>query len=167
METISLGKIVKPHGVKGELKILSSSDFIMERLKKNAVILLQKDGKTVEKKVISSRMHKEMALVKLEGIESMNEAELWRDAEVLMDRSLIPNLKEGYYFFQLKGLDAYSQNGEKIGKVSDVEETLANRNLRIVKEDGNECLVPYVPAFVKEVKLEERKIIIEVIEGLL
>ncbi len=167
MDKISVGKIVKPHGVKGEVKILSSSDFIMERLKKNAKAVLEKNGKQVEMKVISSRMHKEMALVKFEGIESMNDAELWRDAEVLVDKKSIPALKEGYYFFQLKGLEAFSQHNEKIGTVIEVEETFANRNLRIEKEDGSTILVPYVSAFVKEVHLEENKIMIHVIEGLL
>lgn len=167
MDKISIGKIVKPHGVKGEVKILSSSDFIMERLKKNAKAVLEKNGKHTEMKVISSRMHKDMALVKFEGIESMNDAELWRDANVLVDKKSIPALKEGYYFFQLKGLDAISQNGEKIGTVIEVEETFANRNLRIKKEDGSNVLVPYVPAFIQEVQLEENRIVIHVIEGLL
>ena len=45
METIKIGKIVKPHGVRGELKVYSSSDFIMDRLKKNAVVILEKNGK--------------------------------------------------------------------------------------------------------------------------
>ena len=167
METIKIGKIVKPHGVRGELKVYSSSDFIMDRLKKNAVVILEKNGKKTEMKVTASRMQTEMALVKFEGIDSMNDAELWRDADVLVDRSKIPSLKEGYYFFELKGLDVYSEENEKIGVVKDVEEGLANNNLRIVKEDGSQCLVPYVKAFVKDVQLAENKIIIKVIEGLL
>ena len=67
----------------------------------------------------------------------------------------------------MKGLDVYSEENEKIGVVSDVEEGLANNNLRITKEDGTQCLVPYVKAFVKDVQLAENKIIIKVIEGLL
>ena len=167
METIKIGKIVKPHGVRGELKVYSSSDFIMDRLKKNAVVMLEKNGKMTEMKVTASRMQQELALVKFEGIDSMNDAELWRDADVLVDRKKIPALKEGYYFFELKGLDVYSEENEKIGVVSDVEEGLANNNLRITKEDGTQCLVPYVKAFVKDVQLAENKIIIKVIEGLL
>ncbi|MBQ7890186.1 MAG: 16S rRNA processing protein RimM [Erysipelotrichaceae bacterium] len=167
MDTVSIGKIVKPHGVRGEVKILSSSDFIMERLKKNAVVILCKNGKKEEKKVLSARMHQQMALAKLEGIESMDDAEVWRDAEVLVDKKSIPNLKDGFYFFQLKGLNVYSQKNEFIGVVSEIVETYANNNLRIKKTDGSECLVPYVEAFIKEVNLEENKIIIQVIEGLL
>ncbi len=167
METINIGKIVKPHGVRGELKIYSSSDFIMNRLKKNAVVMLEKNGRKTEMKVTASRMHKDMALVKFEGIDSMNEAELWRDADVLVDRKRIPSLKEGYYFFELKGLDVYSEENEKIGVVSEVVEGLANNNLRVVKEDGSVALIPYVPAFIKEVKLNENCIVIHVIEGLL
>ena len=48
METIKIGTIVKPHGVRGELKVYSSSDFIMDRLKKNAVVILEKNGKKTE-----------------------------------------------------------------------------------------------------------------------
>ena len=99
METIKIGTIVKPHGVRGELKVYSSSDFIMDRLKKNAVVILEKNGKKTEMKVTASRMQQDMALVKFEGIDSMNDAELWRDADVLVDRKKIPALKEGYYFF--------------------------------------------------------------------
>lgn len=167
METINIGKIVKAHGVRGELKVYSSSDFIMDRLKKNAVVILEKNGKQTEMKVTASRMHKEMALVKFEGIDSMNDAELWRDAEILVDRKNIPSLKEGYYFFELKGLDVYSEENVKIGVVSDVQEGLANNNLRVLKEDGTECLIPYVKAFIRDVQLEENKIIVKVIEGLL
>lgn len=167
METISIGRIVKPHGVRGEVKILSSSDFIMDRLKKNAVVYLSKNGKAEEKKVLSARMHQEMVLAKFEGIASMDDAEVWRDAEVLVDKKSIPNLKDGFYFFQLKGLEAYSEDNERIGVVTEIVETFANNNLRIKKDDGKECLVPYVKAFVKEVNLDEKKIIIKVIEGLL
>jgi 16S rRNA processing protein RimM len=94
METIKIGTIVKPHGVRGELKVYSSSDFIMDRLKKNAVVILEKNGKKTEMKVTASRMQQDMALVKFEGVDSMNDAELWRDADVLVDRSRIPALKE-------------------------------------------------------------------------
>ena len=167
METINIGKIVKPHGVRGELKIYSSSDFIMDRLKKNAVVFLEKNGKKTQMKVAASRMHKDMALVKFEGIDSMNDAELWRDADVLVDRKSIPSLKEGYYFFELKGLDVYSEENVKLGVVSEVEEGLANNNLRIATLDGKSALIPYVPAFIKEVLLDENRIVIHVIEGLL
>ncbi|MDR1794368.1 MAG: ribosome maturation factor RimM [Erysipelotrichaceae bacterium] len=157
---LKLGKILKPFGMKGEVKIASESEFLSARL---AI------GKTVqtadhkELKVASFRHHHGVALVRFEGIESMDDAEKLRDVELLVDEASIPPLKDGFYLFELVGMQVYDQNGY-LGEV--IEASKAAQTLLRIQGKEKVILVPYVPAFVKSVSREEKKILIESIEGL-
>jgi 16S rRNA processing protein RimM len=102
-------------------------------------------------------------------MQDINLVEQYKECEIYIDKESRKPLQEGeYYRSDLQGLKAADENGTVIGTVTDVEETLgANNFLRIEKEDGSEALIPYVPAFVREVKLDEKMIVIHVVEGLL
>jgi 16S rRNA processing protein RimM len=163
MDKIKVGIIVNTHGLKGELKIKSLSDFNDERFKKgNELILLFQNKETVLK-VKTYREHKDMVLVTFDGFEDINKVEIWKGSELYIDRDNIEELEEGYYFFELKGCSVYDQDDNLLGEVEDVIDTAANPILRINKT----ILVPYVDQFIKNVDIENKRIDIEVIEGLL
>ena len=169
MEYICIGKIVNTFGIKGELKIKSYSDFDELRYKKGNTVYVLEDGKYLPFITASFRSHKGFSLVSFKDMQDINLVEQYKECEIYIDQESRKPLKEGeYYRSELRGLKAADENGTAIGTVIDIEETLgANNYLRIEKEDGGEALIPYVPAFIKEVNIDEKTIVIHVVEGLL
>lgn len=169
MEYICIGKIVNTFGIKGELKIQSYSDFDAERYKKGKTVYIRKDGKYLPFQTASFRSHKGFSLVSLRDHLNINLVEVYKGCEIYIDQKDRNPLPKGeFYRSELKGMKAVDENGEVIGTVKEVEETAgANNNLRIVREDESEVLIPYVKAFIKEVSTADNTIVISRMEGLL
>lgn len=165
MENIKIGKIVNTFGIKGELKIVSQSEFIEERFKKGNQILLQRNQELKPVTIESMRVHQGNVIVKLKEYPTMNEAEELKGFDLYIAKSQIPRLKDGFYLFELEGLDVYLDNN-KIGIVKKADKLTMQTILRI-QTDQKEVLIPFVDAFIKEVNLDENRIDIMVIEGML
>ena len=168
MEYIKIGKMINTHGIKGEIKIQSFSDFDAERYKKGNIVYLYIDKQYVPFTVHSYRVHKGYPLVSFEDHLDINKVECYKNCDIFIDASTRKKLKDGRYYVQdLIGLIVKDEQDQEIGTVLDVEETLgAQKNLRI-KTKEKEALIPYVPSFVKKVDLEAHTIKIHVVEGLL
>jgi 16S rRNA processing protein RimM len=169
MEFIEIGQAVNTHGLKGELKIESWSDFDEIRYTPGNTVYLEKRGEMVPVTVKSFRVHKGYSLVAFEELPEINAVIPYKGCIVYVNADDRQELEEGeYYFDELIGLTAVDEDGKRIDEVISVEETNgAQDNLRIRKEDGKEVLVPNVPAFVTDVDLDQGIIVIHVIEGLL
>ena len=106
--------------------------------------------------------------MKLEGVDDVNTAEKLKFTELYAKEEDLPKLPEGeYYFFQLTGLTAVLENGEELGTVNSVIENNAANLLEITKKDGEKVLIPNIPVFVSKVDLDDSKIYITPIEGLI
>ncbi len=158
-------KIVNTHGVKGEVKALHYTDG--EEFFENVDTLYSKDGKKAY--VIQNwRFHKGAVLLKLEGVDDMDAAELLRGVELYAREEDLPELPDGrYYYFQLIGLNAVLENGEVVGRVADVVESAGRELLEIALPGGKKCLIPKCDAFVGPVDLEKKQVLITPIEGLI
>jgi 16S rRNA processing protein RimM len=169
MDYIKIGRVINTHGIKGELKIRSSSDFDEERYGKGNTVYIMYEGKYVPMICDTYRVHKGFPLVSFQDHKDINLVEKYKNCDVYIDAAEREELDDGrHYVDELIGMTAVADNGDEIGEVMDVEETLgANDNLRIRKKDGKEVLVPYVPAFIQKVDDEAGVITIHVIEGLL
>lgn len=169
MALIEIGRAVNTHGLKGELKIESWSDFDEIRYRPGNTIYLDREGEAVPFTVRSYRPHKHFSLVAFEELPDISAAEQYKGAIVCVDEADRHELPEGqYYFDQLIGLTAEDEAGNCIGEVIAVEETNgAQDNLRVQRDNQRDCLIPNVPFFVKNVDLEKGVITIHVIEGLL
>ncbi|HZJ85987.1 MAG TPA: ribosome maturation factor RimM [Erysipelotrichaceae bacterium] len=159
MKKLKIGKIVNTHGIKGELKVISDSDFVEDRFAVGNTIILDKD---LEVEVTSFRLHQENVLITINNLDDINLVEKYKNKDVYFDVSKIPARKEGFYLFQLEDLDVYLDN-EKVGKIVEVSKP-SQTVLRIQLED-REILLPYVDAFVEKVDLENNSIHINLIEG--
>lgn len=168
MEYISIGRIVNTHGIKGELKVESWSDFDEERYEKGNRVYIYHDGKYIPFTVSSFRFHKNHTLVTLSEIHDINEAEIYKNDEICIDSNDRGELPEGeYYQDDLIGMKAVSEDGEELGTITDVEETFGTQNHLRIAGKTKDILVPYVPAFVKDVDEKEGIVTIHVMEGLL
>ena len=164
---LEVGQIVNTFGIKGEVKVTPFTDDInrFDDLKK-VYVKTRKDDK--QYKVENVRYHKNMVLLKLEGIENPEQAELLKNAYLEINREDAIPLEEGQYFIvDLIGLDVYTDEGQLLGKVDDIYNTGAN-DIYVVKDElGKQVLLPGIKEVIKQVDLDNEKIIVHLIPGLI
>ena len=109
-----------------------------------------------------------MVLIKFKGIETVEEAEKLKNAYVEIDRADAIPLEEGQYFIaDLIGLDVYLDTGEKLGVLEDIYNT-GSSDIYVVKNElGKQFLLPYIDEVIKKIDVEEGKITVHIIEGLI
>ena len=163
---LEVGQIVNTHGIKGELKVVPFTDDIsrFDKLKK-VYVKTKKESKLYQ--IEGVRYHKNMVLLKLQGIDNPEQAELLKNSFLEIDREDAVPLKEGTYFIaDLIGLEVYTDEGKLLGKVDDIYNTGAN-DIYVVKDQlGKTILLPGIKDVIKQVILDE-KIIVHLIPGLL
>ena len=109
-----------------------------------------------------------MVLIKFKGIETVEDAEKLRNSYVEIDRADAIPLEEGQYFIaDLLGLDVYQDTGEKLGILDDIYNT-GSSDIYVVKNElGKQFLLPYIDDVIKQIDIEEGKITVHIIEGLI
>lgn len=163
LHMIEVMKIINTHGVKGEMKAIHYAD---------SPLFFKKVKNLYDKKenvfhITNVREGKNSLLITVEGIEDMTAAERMKNVSLYAKREDFPPLPKGeYYLIDLIGLNAVTIDGEEIGEVVDIQEKSA-QNLIVIKKDDKEILVPKCDAFVDRVDLDEKKIYITPIEGLI
>lgn len=160
---VEIGKVVNTFGIKGELKIVSESDFVDYRYAVGKTIYFKIRSIVKEVKVSSFRIHKGNILITINNLKDINEVEEYIGAVVLADKKDVPPLEDGeFYIDDVVGLDAYNEDGEKLGKVVDVILIPSNDLLEIELLNGKKELIPYVDEYVLDI-LDDR-IIIKLLE---
>jgi 16S rRNA processing protein RimM len=172
MEWFNVGRIVNTHGVRGEMRILSTTDFEAERfaIGNKLAAFGPDDTKPTWVTLAAVRRHKNFILVTFEGLENINLVEKFKGGmlKVTMDQLAEDELAENeYYHFEIKDCEVFSEEGELIGVVTDILSTGANDVWEIKAKGGKKHYIPYIEDVVKEIDVDEKKIIIHVMEGLL
>ena len=167
MKLIAYGKILKPHGLKGEVKVLPYSGE-SENFKHFSSIFISLDNnRQVEYEISGKRFQKNLIIVKFREVDSIDDAEQLRGKEVFIDKAVLPSTADDeYYWFELIGLDVYSQDNGLLGKVDSIIDNTAQPIL-VIKNNSDEYMVPLIDNFVKKIDLDNSKIVIEPIEGLI
>jgi 16S rRNA processing protein RimM len=157
---VLIGKITGVHGVRGMLKALPYADQPQDLLH-YPIWMLKHRQKTTPFTLEKAQIYQEKGLLlKLKGIDSPENGRLWVGAEIYIDRDLMPDLAQGHYWADLEGLEVYTVEGAYLGRVSHLFETGAN-DVLVVKNDGQELLIPYVPHVIMEANLVDNKIIVD------
>ena len=167
LPNLEVGQIVNTFGIKGMVKVMPFTDDIkrFDELK-NVYVKTKKESK--QYKVENVKYHKNMVLIKLEGINNVESAETLRNAFLEIDRKDAIPLEEGTYFIaDLIGLEVYTDEGKLLGKVDDIYNTGSNDIYVIKDELGKQILLPGIKEVIKEVLLEQEKIIVHLIPGLI
>ena len=159
---VYIGKIVNTHGIKGELRILSDFKYKDKVFKSNMFIYIGKDK--VKEKIISYRKHKNFDMVCLEGYNNINEVLKYKGYNVYINKEDIVLDKNKYLDEDIIGMDVIVDN-KVIGKVSNIEKNV--QYLIVIKNKDSEYLVPYNDFFIKKIDINNKKIIINNIEGLI
>ncbi len=165
MEYIRIGNIVNTFGIKGELKVQSQTDFVKQRFKAGNTLYILKDNKYVEMVVNTHRVHKGFVLVQFKDYEDINLVEKFKECDLFVSKESVHRLQKGqYYFFDLVGCEVYSEE-TLIGKVSEVLQ--GHQPVLRINANGKDVLVPFVESFIKDVDIKEKKIVVNLIEGML
>ncbi|HAQ56361.1 MAG TPA: 16S rRNA processing protein RimM [Acholeplasmatales bacterium] len=167
MALVPIGKIVNTHGLKGEVRILPSTDFQADRYAPGKTIVLDAPSGRRDLFVISYRPHRGFDLLTFDGIDTIEAAESLKGMTILAEEAAPVRLaKNEYRAAELIGLSVI-QGGKTVGAVSGVREFPQGDYLEIRKNDGSSALVPFVDALVPEVDLTARIIVVTEMEGLL
>jgi len=165
-DLLSLGKVVGIHGVRGEIKVLSSG-ALESLVEQEEVFLRRPDQQTLCRRAVRlARPHKNVTLLSLEGIDSADEARQYVGNEILVDRSKLPPLPPGeYYWSQIQGLRVETREGQRLGRVERLITTRAN-DVYVVREGDREILIPAVEEIIHRIDLEEGLMVVDLPEGL-
>ena len=166
-EYLEIGQIVNTTGLKGYVKITPFTDDI-KRFDKLKTIYVVIKGNLKEFIIEDVRYQKNLVLLKLEGVDTVEEAEKYRDCYIKIDRKDAVKLpKDTYFIVDLIGVDVITTDGNLLGKIEDVFPTGSN-DVYVVKDNlGKQVLLPAIAKVVKKVDLENKQVIVELIPGLI
>ena len=164
MKYYIVGQIVNTHGLKGEVKINSETDF--DRFKPGNILYIKRQNEYIKVVVATHRVHKGLDLVSFVNYQDINLIEHFKGCTLVIDDTQLEELAaDEYYFHDLIGKKVYNQNNEYIGDVCDIRDLPHGEILEIKRENKKNGLVPFNKEFIIEVL--EDSIIINEIEGLL
>ncbi len=169
MDFLTLGIIVKVFGLKGEVKVLSSSDFRTLRYKRGKVLSLLRES-TGERIPVHVKSYHAAGNIDFVGFTEYSDpiaVEALIGCLVQIEKDSKSLGKNTYYHSDLEQCDVVDEHGTVLGHVKKVEEYSAQKSLRVSRENKPDILVPFVPAFIQKVDLEKKQIVIIVWEGLL
>ena len=166
VELVTVGRIERPFGVRGEVKVRSLSDVPGRLESLGAVSLLGANGKTWDTRVTHSRHAGQGYILALEGLTSPEEAGLWRGGLIQIPKGSAPPLPQGqYYECDLIGLLVQDEQGNGIGTLTDIWELTGN-HVFVVQDGSKETLIPAARDLIVAVDLRQRVMTVHMIEGL-
>lgn len=160
-DLILIGKITKTRGLRGQVKILSLTDYPQQFTQLEYALIL-KDGVYKRYQIAESRYIKKSPVVKFEGVESPEDAEKLVGGEVYIQRRQRAKLPaNAYYFNQIEGSRVISIEGVEVGNLVDVYHLPAS-DVLVIDRQGKEVLIPFVEQLVLEVDID--KLVITVLD---
>ena len=163
-EDLVLGRILRPHGVRGMLLVEGFTDII-HSLRPTMEILLGSDR--VPAVVRSFRAHRARFLLRIEGCEDRDAAETWRGQDIFLSLDDAEPLPDGVYFhWQILGLTVVTEEGERLGTVDQILETGANDVYVVHTQTGEELLLPAIESVILRTDLESKQLTVRLIPGL-
>ena len=163
---ISIGKITNFFGIKGEAKVGFSDE---KRIKEAKIVYMLDDTSKAKLEITSVRFHKNFAIIKFKEINDINELMKFKGQRIFISKNEVLNKldKDEFLVDDLIGCIVYNKNNEKIGEVTALSSNSKQDLLNIKNGFGKIDLVPFVDEFFPIVDIENKKIIINPIEGLL
>ena len=165
-QLVPVGGIVATHGLLGWLKV---NPFNPETtvLTAGRQLIVEKEGQRTPHEIESSKQNKRQILIKLRGVDGIDNARKWVGATICVDPDVLEPLEPGqYYHYQVVGLEVYALSGERIGVITRVWSTPGGE-LYVVQGTTKEFLIPAVKEIIEKVDFTAGRVIINPPEGLL
>lgn len=165
MKYIRIGKILNTHGIKGEVKVLSLTDYD-ERFEELDWIYIE----GIEEKfyINNIKYRPKDILISFKGYDNINQVERFKGKYLLIDESQKRELPEDtYYISDIIGLEAYTVNEEYLGKIMDILQAGSSEVYVIKNQQDKEIMIPAVKEFIPEISLKKGRITVKPIEGMI
>ena len=164
---VIIGRVVKPHGIRGEVKVVPLSD-VPDRFKRLKAVWIEEAGKGLTPfRVRKSRTQNELVILSIEGVDTPEEAAELAGRELLVPKDESPELPEGvFYWHDILGMEVATTDGRILGRVTDIFQTGSN-DVYVVEDGAKEVLVPAIADVIRKVDVAEKKMIIHPMPGLL
>ncbi len=163
---IALGRISRPHGIKGEVQVYPySGPESIAGLRE--IHLRLKSSSLITCKVLRSRIKGPKAVImSLDGITDRDKAEELRETEILVPRRSLTKSEGEYFWYELEGLEVVTQDGRSLGVIRQIIETGAN-DVIVVQGPAGEVLLPVIEEVIKQVDIKRKICTVEPLPGLL
>jgi 16S rRNA processing protein RimM len=165
VDTVIVGEVLKPQGIKGELKVYPLTDHVSRFKKLKKVFLASGEAERLFEIENVRIDHKEMVFLKLKGIESPEDGEKYRGAQVKIDRSEVAPLQDRWDYFELEGMKVYEKD-ILLGTLVRVLATGAN-DIYLVQGEKGEICIPALKSVVKNVDVPAKRMDVLLPPGLL
>jgi 16S rRNA processing protein RimM len=158
-DMITIGVVIKPQGRKGEVLVQPLSDR-PDRFESLRRVFVPGAPQARAVAVTNQWPHKGRVVLKLEGVDSIDEAEKYRGIELRIGEDEVEQLPAGsYYHYQLKGLKVEDPAGRPLGVAADVLVTGGEAPVLVVRGPSGEVLIPMAESFIRQVDLEHGRIV--------
>ena len=164
-DLLPLGKVLRPHGSSGLIRIWAYSGVEDSFLEAGTVFLKSVSGEIQEYTVASVKPHKNIFLLRLKSLNTRDEAEQLRDCEIFVRKEALSREEDEYFWQELIGLRVFLDTGEYIGKIAQILATGAN-DIYVVKQGDKETYIPATYDVVKKISLKDNTMIVDAMEGL-
>ena len=165
-DLLEIGQIVNSYGIKGFFKVVPFTDDIT-RFDKLKTVYIEKNKKLLSMEIEEVKYHKNLVLLKLKGIDDINDTEQYKNCYLKIDRKDAVELQENSYFIvDLIGMEVVTDEGVLLGNLIDVFPTGSNDVYVVKDEMGKQILLPAIGEVIKNVDVENKKMTVHLMEGL-
>ena len=168
MDYFEIGKIINTVGIKGEIKVYPTTEDPKRFKLLKEIEMILPDGSRSCKPLQNVRFHKNLVILKLEGVEEPNAANALRGGVIVVDRkNALPLDEDEYYIPDLIGMSVTTDEGLNLGILTDVLVTGANDVYVVKLPSGKEVLIPAIKHCIIQVDVEAKKMLVHLLEGLM
>lgn len=161
-----VGQIVNTFGIKGFVKVNPLTDDA-ERFEELESVFVEKNKELIKMKIEEVKYHKNQVLIKFKGIEDINMAEKYKGCYIKIKRENAKKLpKDTYFIADLIGLPVYDESGNLLGKVDDIYNNKSHDIYVVKNELGKQILLPSTKEVIKQIDIENERIVVHLIDGL-
>ena len=162
------GKFGRPWGVKGQILVFWNSGTCPVEVGRGAVYTRKTGGDYVPHVVLASREHNHRSVVSISGVTNPSEAKKFTNEKIYLPEDILPALKKDeYYSYQILGLEVFTTAGKRIGEIVKIFSTGSNDVYEVKPPKGETVLIPAVKHVIMSIDLENGKMIIRLMEGML
>ncbi len=167
LPNLEIGQIVNTFGIKGMVKVKPFTDDI-RRFDELKTVYVEKNNNQTEYEIEEVKYHKDMVLIKFKGIDKVVQAEMLRNSYLTVSRDSVEKLEEGrYYIVDLLGLEVYTDEQVLLGTLEDIFNTGSNDIYVVKDKQGKQILLPAIQDVIKQIDIENKKIIVHLLPGLI
>jgi 16S rRNA processing protein RimM len=164
---LRVGVISTTHGVRGEVKVFPTTDD-PKRFNELKQLFLDTGKDLIKLEIDGVKFFKQLVILKFKGIDNINDVEKYRGKDLLIKREDAVKLeKDEYFIFDLIDSEVFTDEGEKLGVLTEIMTSAANDVYIVKTAENKEILLPSIKECILDINVENKKIIVHIMDGLL